>query len=778
MLYRQLRLIQHTTAFWSFKFRKSGVQTLLKSQHALPMRFLQTASIAEQVTPQPQQTGLLGPLSYQTVAVGDGNSKDTRLVQSEACSPGDHTVSEEDGSLLRALISRTKKSLRLPNLFTPKSTGRPTRTARPIAPSLRRRQARLSSYRQQTLRTKYVSLGYNLAGKGRDSSTSISSYTDAFSTKWTTAFASASAPYDGKLRTDREFRDHSGRTRIAHAVQGRIIRSWSEVPKHRKRLMWRRLMIKALHLSPVDALMIIDDTLEKGQFKPPRYCMEDSLDLITCRLLQHEDVQGHMIKSLHSSISNYISTYNNISGTASISQRTIFLLSKFCSVAQLISLCASLREHNVSVHLNTKLQLITRFLDYGMVEAALNMLHSLDKTELHLDQVQSVCVRLLRLYLDVDNIYAVRSSMLARMLMLGLRPNMHLYNVILLNAMEAGDQQMGWRIYRIARDHGLKPDAYTYAILLKGLGEKGSLEAIWRDAYNDGVDIKKNPRLATEYFYAVYLAEQNGPQNWSFATLLSRYQDFFKISSLHDLGIPVARTDISQNEDIGKLDPPPPALGIMILFYLRQLPRNDRIPEIYDNYRRLVRDRHAVVAPLAMTTHTANAFLMALGRNCETLHLCPSVLEHMMNSKTSETDEVFDDRPKPNPQQIRESAPWIARPDVQTWSILLAAFLRHNQKTAAEKVLSMMRARKEQPNRVTWNTLVSGYSRLQDADAAVNSLRQMGKEGFDPDDRTLDGLGNLVDRKKLIEAFQKASQDDMTITLPESKLKNRDFSTT
>lgn len=685
------------------------------------------------------------------------------MVQSEVSSLSVHVVSKEDGSLLGAVKSRTRKSPRLRSLITSKPTNRLTRTARRISPSLRRRQERLSSYRQRTLRTKYVSLGYNLAVKGHDNSTNTSSCTDAFSTKWTTAFAYVSAPYDGKLRTDTEFRGHSSRTRVAQAVQGRIIRSWSEVPKHRKRLMWRRLMIKALRLSPVDALMIMDDTLAKGQFKPPRYCMEDSLDLITCRLLQDENVQGHTIKSLHSSISNFISTYSIISGTASISQRTIFLLSKASSIAQLISLWACLREHNVTIHLNTKMQLTSRFLDYGMVEVALNMLHGLNRTELALDQVQSVCVRLLRLYLDVDNIYAVRSSMLTQMLMLGLRPNMHLYNVILLNAMEAGDQQMGWRIYQIARDHGLKPDAYTYAILLKGANDKASLEAIWRNAFNDGIDIKKNPRLATEYFYAVYLAEQNGPQNWSFAALLSRYQDFFKVSSLYDLGISIATTDVSQDVDVGKLDPPPPALGIMILFYLRQFPCINRIPGIYDNYRRLVRHRHAVVAPLAMTTHTANAFLMALGRNSETLHLCPSVLEHMMSSKISEDGEVFDGQPKPNHQQLQGPAPWIARPDVQTWSILLAAFLRHDQKTAAEKVLSMMRSRKEWPNRVTWNTLVSGYSRLQNANAAVNSLRRMGKEGFQPDDRTLDGLGSLVDRKKLIEAFQRVSQDDIAM---------------
>ena len=722
------------------------------------MRFLRTASIAEELTQQPQEASFLGPVSQDTLAISYGNSKDAGLVQSEASSSSERVVSNEDGSLLRALKSRKRKFPRFRRLVTLKPIGRLTRTARRISPSLRRRQVRLTSYTQRTLRTKYVSLGYDLAVKGRESSNDNSCYTDVFSTRWTTAFAYVSAPYDRKLQTDAEFRDRSSRTRVAQAVQGRIIRSWSEVPKYRKPLMWRRLMIKALRLSPVDALMIVDDTLAKGQFKPPRYCMEDSLDLITCKLLQDENVQGHMIKSLYSSILNFISTYSSISGTSSISQRTIFLLSKFCSVAQLISLWACLREHNVGVHLNTKMQLISRFLDYGMVEAALNMLHGLDRTELALNQVQSVCVRLLRLYLDVDNIYAVRSSMLAQMLMLGLRPNMHLYNVILLNAMEAGDQQMGWSIYRIAKDHGLKPDAYTYAILLKGADDKASLEAIWRDAYNDGIDIKKNPRLATEYFYAVYLAEQNGPQNWSFAALLSRYQDFFKISSLYDLGIPVATTDVSQDEDIGKLDPPPPALGIMILFYLRQFPGNNRISGIYDNYRRLVRDRHVVIAPLAQTTHTANAFLMALGRNSETLHLCPAVLEHMMSSKTPDDGEAFDNQPKANPQQNQEPAPRIARPDVQTWSILLAAFLRHGQTTAAEKVLSMMRSRKEWPNQVTWNTLVSGYSRLQNADAAVNSLRQMVKEGFQPDDRTLDGLGNLVDRKKLIEAFQRASR--------------------
>ncbi|KAL9117790.1 MAG: hypothetical protein Q9187_005670 [Circinaria calcarea] len=778
MLNRQLRLIQNAIAFRSFAPRTSDVRIFSKSQQPLQIQFLQTAPTAQHFIQLPQGTCASSPGSHQTVTVGDGNLEDTQLAQSEVRSTTKQTVGKGDGPVLKAVKSGRRKFLRPQHLAASKPKDRLTGTARQISQRLRRFQIRMSAYREQTTRTKYVSLRHNPAVRGGDSSTDRSSYTDEFSSRWTTAFAHVSAPYDRILQRDMKFKIQSTRTRVTQAVEGSIMQSWSAVRKRRKRFMWRKLMLRALRLSPIDALMIMDDTLTKGQYKPPRYCMEDSLDLITCRLLEIDNVQGHMIESLHSSVCNFISTYSSVSGIASISQRTIFLLSKCCSFSHLSSLWVCLREHNVFIHLNTKMQLASLLLDHGRVESALDILRGLNRSELALDQVQSVCVRLLRLYLDIDNIYAVRSSMLAQLLMLGLRPNIYLYNVILLNAMEAGDRRTAWRIYQTARDHDLEPNAYTYTILFKGAGDKATLEAIRRDAYNDGIDIKKDPRLATEYFYALYLGECNGPQNWSFRALLSRYRDFFKTSSLHELGIPVGAIDIPQVEDLEKLDPPPPALGIMIMFYLRRFRDNSGIPVMYDTYLRLVRDRHAVIAPLAMTTHTANAFLMALGWNLNTLHLCPSVLEHMMGPRSSDNEEVSNEQPDPDTKQMQKPASWMAPPDVQTWSILLYAFLRHGQVTAAEKVLSMMRSRKQWPSQVTWSSLVSGYSRLQNADGAVHGLRRMERDGFQPSDRTIAGLGHIVDRKKLIEAFRKASQNDEPVVQSGISIENENGTTT
>ena len=760
MLNLQLRLIQNGIVFRSFSPRIWDVRTFSKSQQPLQIQSFQTAPIAQEFTQVPQETCPLSSGSNQTVIVSDGSSEYTQLAQNELTPTTKQTMVKDDGPVLEAFKSWTRKPRRIRHLVILKDRSLRTPTARRVSEELRTAQHYLISYKQRMF-NRCISLGHNLAVKDGDSSTD-SPRIDEFSSKWTKAFASVSAPYDRKRRI-------VVAQVVPEVVEGSIMRFWLAVPKHCKRFMWRRLMLLALRQSAIDALMIVEDTLTKGQFKPPSYCMQDSLDLITCILLQINSVQGRMIESLLSSVCNFISTYSSISGMASISQRTIFLLSKSCSVSQLSSLWECLREHNVFIHLNTKMQLTSRFLDHGMIEVALEILHGLNRSELALYQVQSVCVRLLRLYLDVDNIYAVRSSMLADLLTLGLRPNMHLYNVILLNAMEAGDRQTAWRIYQTARDHGLKPDEYTYTALLKGARDKATLEAIWSSAYNEGIDIKKDPRLATEYFYAVYLGERNDPRKWSFQALLSRYQEFFTISSLQELGIPVARTDAPEVEDPGKLDPPGPALALMILHYLKNNPGNRRIPVICDTYFRLVRDRHALIAPLAMTTHTANAFLMALGRNLDTLHLCPSVLERMMGPRSSDNGEVSNEQPDQDSNQMR----FIAPPNVQTWSILLHSFLRHGQVKAAEKVLSMMQARNQWPSQVTWNTLVSGYSRLQDADGAVHSLRRMKQKGFQPNHCTLGGLRHL-DRKKLVEAFWKASSNDEPGVQSGTGLENED----
>jgi pentatricopeptide repeat protein len=94
-------------------------------------------------------------------------------------------------------------------------------------------------------------------------------------------------------------------------------------------------------------------------------------------------------------------------------------------------------------------------------------------------------------------------------------------------------------------------------------------------------------------------------------------------------------------------------------------------------------------------------------------------------------------------------------PTVHTWSILLKAFMDHNQPRAAEKVLAMMQSRGITPNQVTWNTLLTGYARQQDVVSTVHALERLEGDGWKVDEVTMKGLQRLHNREALMLALQR-----------------------
>lgn len=323
------------------------------------------------------------------------------------------------------------------------------------------------------------------------------------------------------------------------------------------------------------------------------------------------------------------------------------------------------------------------------------------------------------------------------------------YNINIQEACKAGDTHMGWRIYELIRDTRIGPDAHTYSILLNDAKKRGDGDAIERiisDARDDGI-LMKSPFIVTDLLHAIYKAQRKQEDGAIFTTMMSTYQTFFEVQPLKDLGL--LPRQFYQPPSTSLMQPPPPPLGMMIIAFLVQFEDLPALPRLYDRYRKLVEQAHPVISPLAATDHTSNAYLMALGRQLGTLQLCTSVVEHMLHSSQSTVTHP------PGSDVVQQSGP-----TVRTWSILMAAFLRHRQRLAAGKVLRMMRKRGLKPNLVTWNTLISGHAGMQDAEGAVFAMRSMENAGLEADQRTMEGLGRIRDRRRLLEALEKADQKE------------------
>ena len=527
----------------------------------------------------------------------------------------------------------------------------------------------------------------------------------------------------------------------------KFIRAWANLSPGKKNITWPIVIFWALRHFPERALSVLHETILYPDYRPPPFAVADSLDYLACVFLRDRQQPARtFVRRIFRMVCIVLEqSKGQTANFNAVTQRTMYLLVRHCDDRQKIRIYELMRECQAFMHTNTLLHLMTSFIDMGRLATAMEILQRIANSEgdLKSDRIRSVCAKLLHAALECEDSYRIRSNMLAQMLKLGISPSLMMYNVILQNAVEAGQTKVAWSIYRMVRASKFEPDAYTYSILLNGMKhrmDEVQVSKLLQRAKEDGI-LARSPYLAAQLLHAIYLRRSTHEDFPVFTEMVPSYEQYFDAQPLKDLRLLQDSTITSPQSHAELMKPPPPALGIMISVYLLQHRESDHIPALYARYRELVEAGHPLIAPIAETDHTSNAFLMALGRRLETLPLCTTILEQMLKPPTSKA--------------IRH-----AEPTVQTWSILLAAFMRHGQATAAEKVLAMMRDRGMEPNQVTWNTLISGYAGMQNIEGTIDVMRRMEREGYEVEERTMEAWGRVVDRKRLMQAFNRAVKEE------------------
>ena len=233
-----------------------------------------------------------------------------------------------------------------------------------------------------------------------------------------------------------------------------------------------------------------------------------------------------------------------------------------------------------------------------------------------------------------------------------------------------------------------------------------------------------------------------------FNKLLAVYCRAYSVEPLMDMGI-LPTTWINPEGITRERRPKISALHIMISTYLSFCDDPKALVDVYDRYWHHVRTGHSIIAPLSTKTHTANSFIRAMATYPGLLRWCVTITQHMLQPL-----------PRPDDGSTPRRSYDHAKPDVQTWTILLLAFLYNEQYVAAEKTRQMMTERGMIPNLATWNTLLSGYARKQDIPRVVGALKQLGKAGYQPDEYTLAALARVNDRHSLSEAFERQDETE------------------
>ena len=505
--------------------------------------------------------------------------------------------------------------------------------------------------------------------------------------------------------------------------------------------LWQNVMLWCLKYRRKQALMLLLATFKGRKYRPPRYVVADCLKLIARHFLfKVSNPNPSAIDAI------WLLTCKTINGASDqqqnfpVSQDLIYLILQHSDDSQVLSFYELLGSNKVVLLVNTMVKFLDRFLDMGRINLSMKLLRTIASTDfdLSLDRVQMACVKLLRARFDTQEEYAVRSNILTQILEMGIRPKVPMFNAILLNAGEGGDFANAWQMYRLARENALVPDSITYGVLMKGakLSSKSSnLEMVIREIQANG-EVLRDLRLVSGVLDAISLLSPGA----QFGAMLDFYKQHCDLRPLQELSLCGDGIQTPLGANCSAIWPNSHILTQMILAYVRLHHRSLGLIRIYNLYYQHVKENHPLIAPLAKDDFVANSFIMAFGKKSSTLQHCTTVVKHMLEF-SSLGYVTFDSTP-------------YAAPTVQTWSILFAAYFRNGQRRAAEKVLGMMRERGIQYDRVTWNTLVSGYALLQDVDAAVDTVKRMKAAGFEVDAYTTKGLGRLWTRDRLMKALE------------------------
>ncbi|KAL8659415.1 MAG: hypothetical protein Q9226_000442 [Calogaya cf. arnoldii] len=481
-----------------------------------------------------------------------------------------------------------------------------------------------------------------------------------------------------------------------------------------------------------------------------RHAVEDSLKHIVTVLLEDQTADSETKNNIHRLLCIFAeaSTLRE-DRTYSISQKIVYLVMRHSDNLQARILYDVLLNARLDIGPLSLTHFMDRFTRMGRPDLAMHVLRRIAASGANVsyETVQYSCITLLRSRFDENEWYKVQSYLVTEMLELGIRPGIPMLNAMILNAVEAGDYQIAQAMFETARIHGIRRDTITYSILLKGAVQNLDdtlVERIMHMAEEDGA-LPRNNELV--FSLIVAMLQIAGLNNTNVLTSANRYRAIVRVYTRYCNILPLQKLgiclDMDQNIDkAGTVsDPSPKLLSIVIVSFIRLIGRSDLVQALYNRYQNLVGQNHDLIAPTAETDHLANAFLFSLGRHTATFKTCPIILRNMLEPRATTIVN-------------------IARPTVKTWSIAARSYFFHGQRAAGDKIIEMMRARDIPVNLVTWNTIISGYARLQDASSVVNAIRGMEAAGFEVDSYTLKALSRINNRNQLLDPLRRTAAND------------------
>lgn len=554
-----------------------------------------------------------------------------------------------------------------------------------------------------------------------------------------------------------------------------------------KMQVWQELMIYCMQTSPLHALKLFLSTSRGNRLRLPKYILADCLVFLAQYFLGEN--RTHNLWSAwalhHLASKHLIRSDPDFRGELEFPDELAILLFNHGGRQFLDSLLDS----TVTVHPNTVLHFLDASIDWGDISLSLRLLRQVVDSGFDLSsaQVQAGCVKLLKQPLvDSKRRYRVQTDILTKILEMGIRPEVALVNRCLTNAVDAEDIGMMQQLYKLAKENGVHIDAITYGILIKGARiakDSALMHGVLKEIEADPSLLRQEPVLLSEYL-SLYSSRKKLLRQPAFSGVLEIYQRYCRLEPLVELGICQPSTLATAFSGPVLQWPTHRILGQLIFLYVVERRYGNEASHVYENYHRLVAENHPLIAPLSQSDLVANAFIIAFQNKLHMLPQCVLIVRRMLKAASKfqrfRVDQLElapflingNDTVATNNRASRNYHGLILRgkesvrpqygsdppstsfkpspPTVMTWSLLIGAYLFHNQKAGAKRILTLMRERRLRPTAYTWNTLIEGYSKLQDIEATVRAVKRMKDEGYDITTKTVQSLGKIRNQERLL----------------------------
>ncbi|KAK3309052.1 uncharacterized protein B0T15DRAFT_491585 [Chaetomium strumarium] len=367
-------------------------------------------------------------------------------------------------------------------------------------------------------------------------------------------------------------------------------------------------------------------------------------------------------------------------------------------------------------------------------------------------------------------------------------PLNHITQTAMLQAIcSTGDLDAAWNLYHHMLEQGNKPDVRPYLLLLNAAKRAGSIESIMRVILDAPAEVLQSRYIWNEVLSAVLTVatqeciEKKVPRPRTvpaFDFMLQIYKKFFKLEPLDKLlpshlltpfdttypwdwraKLAVVMDKLPARRKRKLVNPGADTLRIMLHGYVKGLSNASLLVNFYAHFRTLLKDGDPYVLELLRdSTQPYDVIIKAVTDHPGLLKVAADILNDMLrdagaataSGKMSDPSEEHSQtvqgrhakarrrRRRKNSRSHRSTeGPFVhPLPSVHTWNAILAGFFRERRVRQSWRIFELMRQHGVEPNKVTWNTLIAGYTATRENQLAVETLVQFEKLGYKADEST------------------------------------------